>query len=131
MEQSEQTAFNVIAKAVMSARDAGRAYRSDDAATYHMGAIFIKHMPMQTKGACIVQHSHTHPHVTLVASGSVLMSRNGHADSIHNAPAFIEIKAEEHHAFTALEDDTNAYCIHDMTGTEYQSDADLGKPFKE
>jgi hypothetical protein len=124
-----QTAFDVISRAVMSAKGTGREYRSDDAATYHVGAIFIKHMPLKRTGDCIVQHSHTHPHVTLIASGAVLMSLDGAEDSVHTAPAFIEIKAGAHHAFTAIEDDTNAYCIHDLTGLDYQSDADLGTAF--
>lgn len=125
-----QTAFEVIANAVRAAKAGGVATRSDDAATYHCGAVFIKHMPLLQRGDSVVQHSHKHPHVTLIASGCAMMSVDGRPDSIHKAPAFIEIAAGEHHAFVAVEDNTHAYCIHDTTGLGYESDDDFGEPFK-
>ena len=116
-------AFDVVSKAVLAARRAGNAFSSDDAATYHVGAIFIKHIPLTRKGESVVQHSHKHPHVTLIASGSVLMMLDGETEKVYTAPAFVEIEAGKHHAFTALEPNTNAYCIHDTR------DIDLGEPF--
>jgi hypothetical protein len=117
------TAFDVVSKAILAARQEGRAYSSDDAATYHVGAIFIKHIPLSRKGDSVVQHSHKHPHVTLIASGSVLLMLDGETEKVYTAPAFVEIASGKHHAFTALDPNTNAYCIHDTR------EIDLGEPF--
>lgn len=124
-----ETAFEVIANAVRSAQASGIATRSEDAATYRCGAVFIKHIPLPRKGNCVVQHSHNYDHVTLIASGSVMMTVDG-KESYHEAPSFIKVEAGKHHAFVAVDNNTNAYCIHDLTGTEFEKDDDLGVPWE-
>jgi len=61
------------------------------------------------------EHTHTHQfdHLTLLASGSVKCVTNG-KETVFKAPHMIYIKKDAEHAFTALEDNTVAYCIHAM-----------------
>jgi len=70
---------------------------------------------MHFKNAGDTEHTHTHSfdHLTLLASGSVKCLVNN-KESIFKAPHMIYIKKDEEHCFTALEDNTVAYCIHAM-----------------
>lgn len=70
---------------------------------------------MHFKNAGDTEHTHTHSfdHLTLLASGSVKCVVNN-AETIFKAPHMIYIKKDEEHCFTALEDNTVAYCIHAM-----------------
>ena len=70
---------------------------------------------MHFKSAGDTEHTHTHSfdHLTLLAVGSVKCVVND-KETIFKAPHMIFIKKEAEHAFTALEDNTVAYCIHPM-----------------
>jgi hypothetical protein len=61
------------------------------------------------------EHNHTHSfdHLTLLAAGSVECDVDG-IKTIFKAPHMIFIHKDKMHAFTALEDNTVAYCIHPM-----------------
>jgi hypothetical protein len=61
------------------------------------------------------EHTHTHSfdHLTLLAAGSVKCIAND-KETIFKAPHMIYINKDTNHAFTALEDNTVAYCIHAM-----------------
>jgi hypothetical protein len=65
------------------------------------------------------EHTHTHSfdHLTLLASGSVKCVANGE-ETIFKAPHMIYINKDTEHAFTSLEDNTVAYCIHAMRTSE-------------
>lgn len=56
-------------------------------------------------------HYHVKDHVTFVCAGAVLACIEGHEPVEVRAPAFIEIKADKRHGFTALEDGTIYYCV--------------------
>lgn len=70
---------------------------------------------MHFKNTGDTEHTHTHSfdHLTLLAAGSVKCLVNG-KETIFTAPHMIFIKKDAAHAFTALEDNTVAYCIHPM-----------------
>ena len=70
---------------------------------------------MHFKNAGDTEHTHTHSfdHLTLLASGSVKCVVNN-KETIFKAPHMIYIKKDEEHCFTALENNTVAYCIHAM-----------------
>lgn len=58
-------------------------------------------------------HTHSFDHLTLLASGSVKCVVEG-KETIFKAPHMIFIDKDKMHMFTALEDNTVAYCIHAM-----------------
>jgi hypothetical protein len=70
---------------------------------------------MHFKNAGDTEHNHTHSfdHLTLLAAGSVKCVVDG-KETIFKAPHMIFIHKDKMHAFTALEDNTVAYCIHPM-----------------
>lgn len=60
-----------------------------------------------------IEHGHTHAfdHLTLLASGSLLIRVEG-KETVFKAPHMIYIKADKQHELVAQEDNTVAYCIH-------------------
>ena len=60
-----------------------------------------------------IEHGHTHAfdHLTLLASGSLLIRVEG-KETVFRAPHMIYIKADKQHELVAQEDNTVAYCIH-------------------
>jgi len=70
---------------------------------------------MHFKNIGDTEHTHTHSfdHLTLLAAGSVKCVVN-EKETIFKAPHMIFIKKDAEHAFTALEENTVAYCIHAM-----------------
>lgn len=70
---------------------------------------------MHFKKAGDTEHNHTHSfdHLTLLAAGSVKCMVDG-KETVFTAPHMIFIHKDKMHAFTALEDNTVAYCIHPM-----------------
>jgi hypothetical protein len=74
---------------------------------------------MHFKNAGDTEHNHTHSfdHLTLLAAGSVKCVVDD-KETIFKAPHMIFIHKDKMHAFTALEDNTVAYCIHPMRISE-------------
>jgi hypothetical protein len=70
---------------------------------------------MHFKNSGDTEHTHTHSfdHLTLLAFGSVKCVVDD-KETIFKAPHMIFIHKDKMHAFTALEDNTVAYCIHPM-----------------
>jgi hypothetical protein len=75
--------------------------------------LYSRMMHFQKAGDTEHTHTHQFDHLTLLAAGSVKCVVNG-KDTVFKAPHMIYIKKDEEHAFTALEDNTVAYCIHAM-----------------
>lgn len=69
------------------------------------------------------QHVHEHDHITLLASGSVALWRNGEQVSKHIAPALITVPAGDKHAFVALTDNVVLCCLHNLRGTGLEAPA--------
>jgi len=73
--------------------------------------VYIEQLVFEKKGDCNIGHEHTFDHQTLLASGALEADVNGKI-SFFRAPHIIFIKAGVSHKFTALEDNTVAYCVH-------------------
>jgi hypothetical protein len=75
--------------------------------------LYSRMMHFQKAGDTEHTHTHQFDHMTLLAAGSVKCVVNG-KETEFKAPHIIYIKKDAEHAFTALEDNTVAYCIHAM-----------------
>ena len=73
--------------------------------------VYVRQMNFKKAGDKNPPHLHTHDHTTLLGNGSIECSVNG-VITIFNAPVMIYIAKDKLHFFTALEDNTVAYCIH-------------------
>jgi quercetin dioxygenase-like cupin family protein len=65
-------------------------------------------------------HTHNFDHVTLLATGSVLVEVDGYEPKEFIAPTFITIEKNHHHKFTALEDGVVYYCVFAMRDEDGQ-----------
>ena len=73
------------------------------------GGVYIKATRIPA-GMVLVQHKHLYDHLSILASGSILIDVNGE-QSVLLAPQVLTIKAGAHHGIKALED-TIWYCVH-------------------
>lgn len=78
-----------------------------------VNGMFIKQMHFKYAGDAMEGHAHVYDHQTLLAHGSVEAEVNG-TKTVFVAPQIIFIKAGKIHKFTALENNTVAYCIHPL-----------------
>lgn len=76
--------------------------------------VFLKGMIMDKAGTLVSQHSHEYGHTTLIARGSVSIWKNDVYIGDFKAPAFIYIEPKAFHKFMSLEDNTHAYCVHNV-----------------
>lgn len=81
------------------------------------GGVYVKltHIPA---GVVLAQHRHTHDHMSLLASGSVVLEVEG-LQTVLRAPACLTLEAHKHHVVRALTDTTWA-CI---WASEIETDA--------
>lgn len=61
-------------------------------------------------GSWLVQHTHKHSHLSILASGSIELIVDGKTSTLH-APACLSIMAGKHHGVKSLTD-VVWYCIH-------------------
>lgn len=80
-----------------------------DVSHHFGGGVYAKEMRVQA-GVAIAQHKHKFDHLSLLASGSVVVEVDG-ARVTYDAPACITIQANKHHGVLALTD-VVWYCIH-------------------
>jgi len=71
--------------------------------------LYAKQMIL-AKGLFAVQHKHNYSHLSILASGKVIV-RTDESENIYSAPACIEIKSDVNHSIEALEDSV-WFCIH-------------------
>lgn len=78
---------------------------------------------MHFKKAGDVEQGHTHDfdHLTLLASGSLKITIDGEITEF-KAPHMIFIHKDKRHELVALEDNTVAYCIHALRGSNKTDD---------
>jgi quercetin dioxygenase-like cupin family protein len=76
---------------------------------YFSSGIYAKESRIPA-GHVLVQHSHKHDHLSILASGSVEIVVDGKT-SVINAPACFTIEANKHHGVKTLTDAV-WYCIH-------------------
>lgn len=73
--------------------------------------VFVKMIPLKSKGDTTYGHAHTFDHITLLSVGRVLMKHdNGQAE--YTAPCLIVTPKGIKHEFVSLEDFSLLCCIH-------------------
>lgn len=82
---------------------------------YSADGVFVKMMGLRHAGVLVPQHSHTYPHLSLLARGSVRVWRDGVLLGDYAAPDAIHIQAGAKHTFLSLEPNTLVYCIHNVS----------------
>lgn len=73
--------------------------------------LFVKHCVFAA-GTLIPQHSHDLDHLSVIATGTVRVWRDGEQLGDYRAPAGILIEAHAKHTFLALEEGTTVLCVH-------------------
>lgn len=74
--------------------------------------LFVKSYRVPLKGSLLPQHSHAHPHVTVIAAGGVTIWQDGQLLGDRYAPASLVIPAGVKHTFCTLAENTVLLCIH-------------------
>jgi quercetin dioxygenase-like cupin family protein len=75
------------------------------------GNVWVRHIVLDKAGDCSEGHKHTYDHVSLLTKGKVKVEVEGHPEKEFTAPTFIIIRKNYEHKVTALEDDSNWYCV--------------------
>lgn len=79
--------------------------------------LFSRMMHFERKGDTEIGHTHQFDHLTLLASGSLMVTVDGKKTQF-DAPHMIYIHADKEHELVALQDNTVAYCIHALRDKE-------------
>ncbi len=119
--------FNAVAKMFErpcdtcdAARD-GRCYaaagRQPIVHEFSADGIWTAHITVADAGTVLPQHSHSFDHLTLLAAGSVRVSRADTDPIEYSAPAGILIPAGVKHLFETLTPDVVLACIHNTART--------------
>lgn len=77
----------------------------------YFGNIWVRLNVILKANDCVPGHKHHFDHISLLTKGSVEVEVDGYPPKKFYAPTFIIIKKEHKHKFTALEDDTQWYCV--------------------
>jgi len=77
----------------------------------YFGNIWVRQNILEKENDLFPGHKHHFDHVSLLTKGSVEVEVKGYPPKRFVAPTFIVIKKEHEHKFTALEDDTQWYCV--------------------
>ena len=77
----------------------------------YFGNIWVRQNFIARAGDASDGHAHNFDHVSLLATGRVLVEVDGFEPKEFTAPTFIMVKKEYMHKFTALEDNTLWYCV--------------------
>lgn len=83
---------------------------------HHFSSGVYAKQTMLPKGSFAVQHKHKHSHLSILASGRVLVCVD-EEEKEYVAPACITIKAGKNHGVEALEDSV-WFCIHATDETD-------------
>lgn len=85
---------------------------------HHFSAGLYARQMLLPAGHFAVTHAHEYDHLSILASGHVLVDVDGAITDL-KAPACIEIKAGKHHRITAVED-AIWFCIHATDETDVE-----------
>ena len=103
-----------------AARD-GRCYaiaeRQPVVHEFSADGVWAAHITVSDAGTILPQHAHTFDHLTILASGSVRVSRSDAESIEYTAPAGILIPAGVKHLFETLTPDVVLACIHNTART--------------
>lgn len=74
--------------------------------------IYCKTWTIADEGSLLPQHSHQHPHISFIVSGSVQVWCDRVGIATYHAPAMVKIPARTFHRFLTLTPDVVIACIH-------------------
>ena len=83
--------------------------------------LFSRMMVFAAAGDVEQGHTHQFDHLTLLASGGLIVRANG-CSTTFQAPAMIYIRADVQHELEATTANTVAYCIHALRGADQSGD---------
>lgn len=83
--------------------------------------MFVRQMHFKSNGDLEQGHKHNFDHLTLLASGKLMVEANGEITE-YVAPTMIYINKDTTHKLTATEDNTIAYCVHGLRDLEKSED---------
>ena len=78
---------------------------------YAVGGVYVKELLLSHKGSKVVGHKHKFDHLSLLATGIVKVTVDGHSTT-YIGPIGINIKANQQHEILAITDNCLWYCIH-------------------
>ncbi len=73
--------------------------------------IWIRKMYYETSATVYEGHKHNHDHLSLLATGKVIVEVEGYEPKEFTAPTFVIIRKGKEHKITALEDRTTWFCL--------------------
>ncbi len=77
--------------------------------------IWIRKMFYATAATVYEGHRHNHDHLSLLATGKVIIEVEGYDSKVFIAPTFIIIRKNKEHKITALHDETTWFCLFNHT----------------
>lgn len=81
------------------------------------GNVWFRNLDM-VMGERIKQHSHEHPHITLIGHGAVIAHIEGCEPRIYRKGEAVAVPATLAHSFQAIEPDTTAFCTYAVRNEE-------------
>ena len=84
--------------------------------THHFGGDVYARQGLFKAGESILKHIHTYDHLSILASGKVIVKVDG-VDQIITAPHCLVVKAGKEHMVTAIEDSV-WFCVHHASSNE-------------
>lgn len=88
--------------------------------------LWVRQMDFAKAGDKNEGHIHNYDHMTLLASGSVVVHVEDQT-TVYKAPYMIMIAKGQRHFIESLEDNTVAYCVHALRNSE-SADAEILDP---
>lgn len=85
---------------------------------YEADGLWVKQIVVPWAGTVIPQHSHQLSHLSLLAVGSVTVTKDGAFLGKYTAPAGIFIEAGKKHLFVTHADNTVLYCVHELSSPQ-------------
>lgn len=79
-----------------------------------VAGVYFRTVLFHVAGTRIPQHVHDYDHATMICSGSARLFVNGQAVADYQAGQVALIKANHHHEFESLEDNTRLSCVHNV-----------------
>ncbi len=87
--------------------------------------VFVKGTTFPVEGTVCPQHSHSHDHLSWIATGGARIEAGGVVIGDFYAPCGVTIRAGAVHLFTTLRPDTTVLCIHNADRWDHREDEEI------
>ena len=78
---------------------------------YIAGGVYAKMLSMKNAGDYVISHKHVYDHLSILATGQVLVTVDDVA-TVYTAPTAVTVKAGAAHKIMALSSEVLWYCVH-------------------